>query len=404
MKSSIELSQGNNATNVVLNSPGSLMFSKKKRIIIGVFLISLCVTAGVIQSEVVQALQTGGAYQKPYAILWFAHSNFMLILPLQLIFYLVLSPSQGWKKHKQDISVGLTSLYSSATASTGGVSRLFWKLFWQICAFSFLLTFATYLWYLASGFTTPPRLSATYNTSVCFAYLFEVWLLKERWTWRKSSSVLLSLVGVLILSLFSHASSDVSSSSTSPGQGGMFSHENLLLLFGDFVGLMSAVVTGLVEVFYKKYFVPKDMTSIPLANLVSALIGFMTFAVLWFPMPLLHLVKVEPFELPTMSQFKGIAINGIFSVLYNSAFLPVIALNGAVWASIGVILCIPAVTIVDWIIRKTPPTWPFAVGATMVVIAFGLIVAPESDPSDLQDNKTTTHDKQKTFSTKEECF
>lgn len=57
-------------------------------------------------------------------------------------------------------------------------------------------------------------------------------------------------------------------------------------------------------------------------NLITSIIGLLTFAVLWIPLPFLHITGLEPFALPpdflTVISIAGIALGGM---VFNAGFM-----------------------------------------------------------------------------------
>lgn len=84
------------------------------------------------------------------------------------------------------------------------------------------------------------NLTAIYNTACFFAYLFSIILLKEKIVRNKVLAVVLSLVGVAIISLTSRDSSD------SDGDSAKASNKSGLL--GDLLSLVAAALYGFEEV------------------------------------------------------------------------------------------------------------------------------------------------------------
>lgn len=86
------------------------------------------------------------------------------------------------------------------------------------------------------------NLTAIYNTACFFAYLFSILLLKEKIVRNKVLAVVLSLVGVAIISLTSRSSSnpdDEDSAKASANKTG---------LLGDMLSLVGAALYGFEEV------------------------------------------------------------------------------------------------------------------------------------------------------------
>src|SRR6202012_2616374 len=61
------------------------------------------------------------------------------------------------------------------------------------------LTVAGLSWYIAVSLTTPSDLTAIYNCSAFFAYVFSVPILKEPLRLDKSVAVIIAIVGVLVV-------------------------------------------------------------------------------------------------------------------------------------------------------------------------------------------------------------
>jgi len=84
------------------------------------------------------------------------------------------------------------------------------------------------------------NLTAIYNTACFFAYIFSILLLKEKIVRNKVLAVVLSLVGVAIISLTSRGSSD--------SDGDSAKASNKVGLLGDVLSLVGAALYGFEEV------------------------------------------------------------------------------------------------------------------------------------------------------------
>ncbi|KAG0214513.1 hypothetical protein BGX28_001967 [Mortierella sp. GBA30] len=145
------------------------------------------------------------------------------------------------------------------------------------------------------------NLTAIYNTSCFFAYLFSVWLLRERIVLNKVIAVFLSLLGVGIITLVTRKLTKTEGESTDGGS------KSSVSLVGDVLALVCAALYGFEEVIYKKYASPK-VHSITFANTLTGLMGVATCTMLWVPLPVLHWTGHEVFELPTLNQFGSITL------------------------------------------------------------------------------------------------
>ncbi|KAI9873677.1 MAG: hypothetical protein M1823_007865, partial [Watsoniomyces obsoletus] len=112
------------------------------------------------------------------------------------------------------------------------------------------LTVAGLSWYIAVSLTTPSDLTAIYNCSAFFAYVFSVPLLKEPLRLDKSVAVLIAIGGVLVVA---YGDTDESEGESGSSSGGRF--------FGNIVIGVGSVLYGLYEVLYKRYACPPEGTS-----------------------------------------------------------------------------------------------------------------------------------------------
>lgn len=157
------------------------------------------------------------------------------------------------------------------------------------------LTIAGGAWYVAVNMTTASDLTAIYNCSAFFAYAFSIPLLKEKFRVDKVFSVLVAVAGVLIVAY----GDEFLANSPNEGKG----EEAANRLVGNIIIGIGSILYGLYEVLYKRLACPPEDTSagrsMIFANTVGSLIGSFTLLVLWFPLPLLHVWKLEIFEWPT---------------------------------------------------------------------------------------------------------
>lgn len=160
------------------------------------------------------------------------------------------------------------------------------------------LTIAGGSWYVAVNLTTASDLTAIYNCSAFFAYAFSIPLLKEKLRFDKSFSVVVAIVGVLVVAYGDRPGKKVSKGGTTTGDS-----EAQHRLLGNIVIGIGSVLYGLYEVLYKRFACPPEGTSpgrgTIFANTFGSMIGLFTLCVLWIPLPILHFLGWETFELPT---------------------------------------------------------------------------------------------------------
>ncbi|KAJ2812012.1 hypothetical protein GGI24_006740, partial [Coemansia furcata] len=147
------------------------------------------------------------------------------------------------------------------------------------------------------------KVTALYNMSCFFAYLFSILLLKERVQVVKCVAVGISIVGVALMALV-----DTGADVQALSEAQRLERRNTELL-GDLLSLGCACGIGLYQVLYKKYAVPNDYHSLYHVNFMTALLGASTLLVFWVPIPALHVIGIEHFRLPNARQFAFIASN-----------------------------------------------------------------------------------------------
>ncbi|CAG8778459.1 22421_t:CDS:2, partial [Gigaspora rosea] len=207
--------------------------------------------------------------------------------------------------------------------------------------FAVLISAVGYSWYVAVNYTTMANLTAIYNISCFWAYVFSVPLLGESVQMAKVCSVFLSTAGVIIMSL--------DQKDPTPGYdvgGDAEVGSNGAIYTGDLIALLGAVLYGLYEVLYKKY------------------------------------GRIEEFSLPDMKTFGCIILMVSSGVAFNASFMIVIALTSPIFAAIGILLTIPTVAVVDALVIKSSLSMGTIVDYTISYYATGIIpVCPAMNAS-----------------------
>ncbi|KAJ2549637.1 hypothetical protein EV175_004372 [Coemansia sp. RSA 1933] len=237
-----------------------------------------------------------------------------------------------------------------------------------------LLNASAYLWYVAVGLTSMSKVTAIYNMSCFFAYVFSILLLKERVMVVKCVAVMLSIVGVVFMTLVNNGA-DAQEARVKGGQSAavLLNRE----LFGDLMALVCACGIGLYQVLYKKYAVPRNYHSLYYVNFMTTLLGLGTFAVCWFPIPLLHVLRVEVFHWPSRQQLVLVLANAFFGVAYNAGFMIALSVLSPLFAAIGVMLTIPVTAIVDMIAQGQVLAWNVFAGGAGILAGFAMLTFAE---------------------------
>ncbi|KAG6359336.1 hypothetical protein INS49_012857 [Diaporthe citri] len=222
------------------------------------------------------------------------------------------------------------------------------------------LTVAGLGWYIAVDMTTPD-LTAIYNCSAFFAYVFSVPLLKEPLRLDKSFAVIIAIIGVLIVAYGDSKPTDEEADANNRFLG------NLIIGVGS-------VLYGLYEVLYKRYACPPEGCSpgrgMVFANLVGSLIGTFTLSVLWFPLPILHMLGIEKFALPTGATAFWLFVSVVMNATFAGSFLVLISLTSPVLSSVASLLTIFIVALSDWFLTGEPLSFAAIVGGIMIIAAF----------------------------------
>lgn len=179
--------------------------------------------------------------------------------------------------------------------------------------------------------TTASDLTAIYNCSAFFAYAFSIPILHEKVRASKVLAVAIAIAGVFVVAYGDQAPAKHGSQSGGGAGGDKAppSQEAENRAFGNLVIGVGSVLYGLYEVLYKRLACPPEGAApdkgVIFANLFGSLIGTFTLSVLWIPLPLLHWLGWEIFELPKGEQAWMMAI----SVLANASTSPFLLLRSS---------------------------------------------------------------------------
>lgn len=244
------------------------------------------------------------------------------------------------------------------------------------------LTLAGGSWYVAVDLTTASDLTAIYNCSAFFAYVFAVPLLHEKVRWSKVIAVGVAIIGVLVVAYGDQGPAKHGSKSGG-GAGGPNAPEPEEAdhrALGNIVIGIGSVLYGFYEVLYKKVACPPEGTSpgrgVILANLFGTLIGAFTLTVLWIPIPILHYLGWETFELPRGEAAWMLAISVLANATFSGSFLVLISLTSPVLSSVAALLTIFIVALCDQMLPPplySPLTAAAIAGGMLIIFAFLLL-------------------------------
>ncbi|KAG1052930.1 hypothetical protein G6F43_004962 [Rhizopus delemar] len=302
-------------------------------------MLTVCIITFVLQTELAQYVQKTTNYSKPYFI------------------FLVQDFKDIMKTSQQSIQRSFKELQYHAQ---GNNENLFVFIVKTTLLLSILITLPAYIWYLSVNLTSMSNLTAIYNTSCLFAYLFSIVMLQEHIMASKVVAVMLCMLGVLAMAYWP-GSEPIQDDG---GESGSW--------VGILVSCIGASLYGFYEVYYKKYASPSKPTVL-FANAVTSLIGLVTFLTLWIPIPLLHLADIESFAWPDARTFGYILAIASMSVIYNATFMVIIALVNPVFAAVGVMLTVPAVAITDVLVTGVMVSSSTIVGSLLILVGFYIL-------------------------------
>lgn len=255
-----------------------------------------------------------------------------------------------------------------------------WPFFIRTISFvTCALTLAGGSWYVAVDLTTASDLTAIYNCSAFFAYAFAVPMLHEKLRWSKVGAVAVAIIGVLVVA-YGDTGVGKHGSKSGGGAGGPHAPDNDEAdnrALGNIVIGIGSVLYGFYEVLYKKVACPPDGCSpgrgVIFANLVGSGIGIFTICVLWIPIPILHNLGWETFELPRGEAAWMLIISTLSNATFSGSFLVLISLTSPVLSSVAALLTIFLVALCDQFLPPplySPITAAAMVGGLLIIFAF----------------------------------
>lgn len=342
-----------------------IVVSRRRRVLTGAALVG-ALAGFVVQTEALACMSQAG-YNSPVLIMYLTHSSLPVLLPIQIVATWYWGSSLSLAEYAREYGMALKRIadqialdYDRRLSTLAYASRVTALL----CAF---LNIAALTWYLAVTLTTPGDLSAIYNCSTVFAYVFSVALLGERWVPLKIAGVLLSIVGVLIIAY--------GGSTNEQGVGvGKPNHRVL----GDVIIGVGSVLYGLYEVLYKLFACPRHdvPASIQAAfsNLVGAAIGMATFIGLWPVVLLFHVFNIERFALPPAHLAPHLFISIFGNILFAGSFLLLVSLTTPVLGSVASVLATVLVPIVDYFLNGQALAGSDFLGGALIMLALVIMI------------------------------
>ncbi|KAI0018702.1 NADP-dependent oxidoreductase domain-containing protein [Xylariomycetidae sp. FL0641] len=374
---------GNEASRAMLSRRSSMrsrspdtqvrMAARKKYTYAAIFLV-VSLISFCLQTELGRYVQSELGWNKAYCMLYLTHGSWALLWPAQLLILRVQQRSMTWSSFwRKHVSL-LRSTAHMVAAQDINVPRHMQQrspalfLLRTTAFITSCLTVAGLSWYVAVSMTSASDLTAIYNCSAFFAYAFSVPLLKEKLRLDKSVAVLIAIGGVLVV-----AYGD-SKEPTVEGGGAGADADGASRFLGNMIIGAGSVLYGLYEVLYKRWACPPEDVSptrgMIFANAFGSCIGAFTLSVMWIPLPLLHILGWETFELPTGKAALYLWISVIMNATFAGSFLVLISLTSPVLSSVAALLTIFIVAVADWLLTGEPLSFAAIVGGCMIIVAF----------------------------------
>ncbi|KAI9802710.1 MAG: hypothetical protein M1825_002732 [Sarcosagium campestre] len=339
--------------------------SKKKYTYAAGFLV-LSLISFTIQTETAVYIQKELAWEKPYCMLFRKRKMPWRVFMRQHL-HVVRSTAQ--MVESQDLHPSGRALQKSPV----------WYMLRMTAIVTTALTVAGGSWYVAVDLTTASDLTAIYNCSAFFAYAFSIPLLKDKLRLDKVLSVAVAIIGVLTVAYGDSSPTKHGGKSGGAVGGGdsKEAHEASSRTAGNIIIGVGSVLYGLYEVLYKKLACPPEGTSpsrgMIFANTFGSLIGCFTLFVLWIPLPILHVLGLEPFEMPRGQTAWLLLVSVLANATFSGSFLVLISLTSPVLSSVAALLTIFIVAIVDWLLTGDPLAPAAIAGGLLIIAAFLLL-------------------------------
>lgn len=358
----------------------------RRKYIYASFFLLLSLVSFVVQTETAVYIQHTLGWKKAYCMLWLTHGSWSVLWPAQLLILRIqkrkISWGPFWRRHTYLIRSTAQMVQSQKlNLDAEDLSRSPVRYMVRTTAFvTTFLTVAGASWYVAVDLTSPSDLTAIYNCSAFFAYVFSIMLLNDKLRLDKMVSVALAIAGVLIVAYGDQEDPKTpghSGGSTGGGPPGENNTSFPTRLLGNLVIGIGSVLYGLYEVLYKKYACPPEGTSpgrgMIFANAFGSMIGLFTLTILWIPLPILHVTGIERFELPSGKAAGLLAVSTLSNAVFSGSFLVLMSLTSPVLSSVAALLTIFLVAVVDWLITGKPLSGAAVSGGTLIIVAFAML-------------------------------
>ncbi|KAL5341546.1 hypothetical protein BJX70DRAFT_358229 [Aspergillus crustosus] len=233
------------------------------------------------------------------------------------------------------------------------------------------------LWFTANyfsmaclQFTTVGSTTILTSTSGVWTLIFGALIGVEKFTVRKLTGVVASLIGIILISRV-----DLSPTDNTPGgdgSGGTFPPKTSgEIALGDTMAAFSAVMYGVYTIVLKRQVGDESRVNM---QLFFGLVGLFNMFLLWPGFVILHLTGVETFALPDTSRvWTIILVNSLSSLLSDICWAYAMLLTSPLVVTVGLSLTIPLSLVGQIILQGEYATPLYWFGATVVFFSFVVV-------------------------------
>ncbi|KAK5460836.1 hypothetical protein LTS15_002899 [Exophiala xenobiotica] len=351
----------------------------RRKYIYASFFLVLSLISFVVQTETAVYIQHELHWNKAYCMMYLTHGSWIFLWPVQLAIIRLqkrkLSWPAFWRRHVSLVRTTAQMVQHQSLAPSPRKTKTSpWPYMIKMTAFvTTFLTMAGGSWYVAVNLTSPSDLTAIYNCSAFFAYVFSIMLLNDKLRFDKALSVGLAIIGVLVVAYGDKDDSTPGPGTENPGAAQGFGTK----LLGNIIIGIGSVAYGFYEVLYKRFACPPEGCSpgrgMIFANTFGSMVGLFTLTVLWIPLPILHFTGLEVFELPSREAAGLLMISTLSNAVFSGSFLVLMSLTSPVLSSVAALLTIFLVAITDWLVTGKPFSAAALSGCALIVVAFCML-------------------------------
>lgn len=211
-------------------------------------------------------------------------------------------------------------------------------------------------------------LSTSSFFTLLIGYLYHI----EKINANKIVGIVLSFGGVLIVTKI-----DSSDASTLPAGS-----TPMLVLWGNLLALSGALIYGVYTILLKHKITKKNLTKERVldTHLFFGFVGLFCLAFLWPLVIILHVTKVEVFEIPRGTHVLLLLLmNAVITFISDFCWCKAVLLTSPLTVTVGLSLTIPLAMVGDWILKGFHVHLWYLFGALIVTLGFLVINKDEKE-------------------------